>query len=312
MDGPRSLIWDQSENRLHVQKALLVEVLGGGGSRHERIALRALQGRPASRSRGRAPGTLDARARPPTARRRGSPPIGPAARRHRRRPGQARARPTRRWRRTTAALDRAPEDEGALRGRAELLAATGVAPRRPTTLDRLAGVLERAGRTADACDVARRALELAESRGRRQLVGRWSSVSASRGDRPSRKPWTCPRRPGGRSCRSSRSSRSAAAAAAPRGRASRPLRRSRSCRRPDPLARAGVRCRVRRRRSSTKPATGRGGRGGPSSGWPVPRRHRCLLSGPGHRARPTRASISRWRSCTSIAAGGRSPPRSCC
>jgi ornithine carbamoyltransferase len=29
MDGPRSLIWDQSENRLHVQKALLVELLGG-------------------------------------------------------------------------------------------------------------------------------------------------------------------------------------------------------------------------------------------------------------------------------------------
>jgi ornithine carbamoyltransferase len=29
MDGPRTLIWDQSENRLHVQKALLVEVLGG-------------------------------------------------------------------------------------------------------------------------------------------------------------------------------------------------------------------------------------------------------------------------------------------
>ena len=27
MDGPRSSIWDQSENRLHVQKALLVEVL---------------------------------------------------------------------------------------------------------------------------------------------------------------------------------------------------------------------------------------------------------------------------------------------
>jgi ornithine carbamoyltransferase len=29
MDGPRSIIWDQSENRLHVQKALLVEVLAG-------------------------------------------------------------------------------------------------------------------------------------------------------------------------------------------------------------------------------------------------------------------------------------------
>jgi ornithine carbamoyltransferase len=29
MDGPRSIIWEQSENRLHIQKALLVEVLGG-------------------------------------------------------------------------------------------------------------------------------------------------------------------------------------------------------------------------------------------------------------------------------------------
>jgi ornithine carbamoyltransferase len=29
MDGPRSIIWDQSENRLHVQKALLAEVIGG-------------------------------------------------------------------------------------------------------------------------------------------------------------------------------------------------------------------------------------------------------------------------------------------
>jgi ornithine carbamoyltransferase len=29
MDGPRSLIWDQSENRLHVQKGLLFELLGG-------------------------------------------------------------------------------------------------------------------------------------------------------------------------------------------------------------------------------------------------------------------------------------------
>jgi ornithine carbamoyltransferase len=29
MDGPRSIIFDQSENRLHVQKALLVELIGG-------------------------------------------------------------------------------------------------------------------------------------------------------------------------------------------------------------------------------------------------------------------------------------------
>jgi ornithine carbamoyltransferase len=32
MDGPRSLILDQSENRLHVQKALLVELLGDGAA----------------------------------------------------------------------------------------------------------------------------------------------------------------------------------------------------------------------------------------------------------------------------------------
>jgi ornithine carbamoyltransferase len=31
MDGPQSLIFDQSENRLHVQKALLVELLGSAG-----------------------------------------------------------------------------------------------------------------------------------------------------------------------------------------------------------------------------------------------------------------------------------------
>ena len=29
MDGPQSLIFEQSENRLHVQKALLVELIGG-------------------------------------------------------------------------------------------------------------------------------------------------------------------------------------------------------------------------------------------------------------------------------------------
>jgi tetratricopeptide (TPR) repeat protein len=68
------------------------------------------------------------------------------------------------------ALDRVPDDEGALRGRADLLAAEGRAAEAATTLDRLAGALERAGRLADACDVARRALELAESRGRRRLV----------------------------------------------------------------------------------------------------------------------------------------------
>jgi tetratricopeptide (TPR) repeat protein len=38
------------------------------------------------------------------------------------------------------------------------------------TLDRLAAILERDGRLSDACDVARGALELAESRGRRRQV----------------------------------------------------------------------------------------------------------------------------------------------
>lgn len=68
------------------------------------------------------------------------------------------------------ALDHAPEDEGALLGRADLLATEGRPAEAAASLDRLAGVLDRAGRVASACDVARRALELAESRGRRRLV----------------------------------------------------------------------------------------------------------------------------------------------
>lgn len=69
-----------------------------------------------------------------------------------------------------AALDRAPDDEGALRGYAELLETKGRPAEAATTYDRLAVVLDRSGRLAAACDVARRALELAESRGRRRLV----------------------------------------------------------------------------------------------------------------------------------------------
>ena len=67
-----------------------------------------------------------------------------------------------------AALGRAPGDEAALRGRAEIQAETGRRAEAAVTLDRLAAVLEAQGRLADACDVARRALELAESRGRRR------------------------------------------------------------------------------------------------------------------------------------------------
>jgi tetratricopeptide (TPR) repeat protein len=67
-----------------------------------------------------------------------------------------------------AALGRAPGDEAALRGRADIQAAAGRRAEAAVTLDRLAAVLEGQGRLADACDVARRALELAESRGRRK------------------------------------------------------------------------------------------------------------------------------------------------
>jgi tetratricopeptide (TPR) repeat protein len=67
-----------------------------------------------------------------------------------------------------AALDRAPADEAAMRGRAEVLAAAGRRAEAADTLDRLAAILERDSRLADAADVARRALELAESRGRRR------------------------------------------------------------------------------------------------------------------------------------------------
>lgn len=69
-----------------------------------------------------------------------------------------------------AALGRAPNDEGALRGRADIEAETGRRADAAATLDRLAAVLESQGRLADACDIARRALELAESRGRRRGV----------------------------------------------------------------------------------------------------------------------------------------------
>jgi tetratricopeptide (TPR) repeat protein len=68
------------------------------------------------------------------------------------------------------ALDRAPTDEGAMHGRADVLAALGRRAEAAETLDRLASILERDGRLADACDVARSALELAESRGRRRQV----------------------------------------------------------------------------------------------------------------------------------------------
>lgn len=69
-----------------------------------------------------------------------------------------------------AALDRAPDDEAALRGRADVLAAVGRRADAADMLDRLAAVMERDGRLADACDAAREALDLAEARGRRRQL----------------------------------------------------------------------------------------------------------------------------------------------
>jgi tetratricopeptide (TPR) repeat protein len=70
------------------------------------------------------------------------------------------------------ALDRAPRDEAALIGRVEVLVTLGRRVDAADGLDLLAEIQESAGRTAEACDTARRALELAESRARRRLVGR--------------------------------------------------------------------------------------------------------------------------------------------
>ena len=79
------------------------------------------------------------------------------------------------------ALDRAPTDEGAMNGRADVLSALGRRAEAAETLDRLAAILEGDGRLPAACDVARRALELAESRGRRRqvesLVGRLEATA---------------------------------------------------------------------------------------------------------------------------------------
>ncbi|HEY0443644.1 MAG TPA: hypothetical protein VGC90_05420 [Candidatus Limnocylindrales bacterium] len=70
------------------------------------------------------------------------------------------------------ALDRAPRDESALAGRAEVLAGLGRRVDAADALDLLSEAQEAAGRFPDACDSARRALELAESRPRRRHVER--------------------------------------------------------------------------------------------------------------------------------------------
>ncbi len=80
-----------------------------------------------------------------------------------------------------SALARAPRDEGSLRGRAELHADAGRRTDAALDYEALAEVLEVAGRLTDACDAARRALELAESRSRRREMERLSAQLRERG-----------------------------------------------------------------------------------------------------------------------------------
>ena len=82
------------------------------------------------------------------------------------------------------ALALGPRDESALRGIAEALSRSGRRTEAAAALDRLGEVLDGAGRLADATDAARRALELAESRARRQQVETFAGRlrAASSGD----------------------------------------------------------------------------------------------------------------------------------
>jgi tetratricopeptide (TPR) repeat protein len=66
------------------------------------------------------------------------------------------------------ALRLAPRDEAGLAGRADALITAGRPAEAAGVLDLLADTQETAGRLPDACDTARRALELAESRARRR------------------------------------------------------------------------------------------------------------------------------------------------
>lgn len=77
------------------------------------------------------------------------------------------------------ALERAPGDETALSGRAEVLAVEGRRVEAAETLATLAETLERAGRLPEAVDAARRSLETAESKSRRRLVERLANGLAA-------------------------------------------------------------------------------------------------------------------------------------
>ena len=68
------------------------------------------------------------------------------------------------------ALERAPTDEAALRGRVDALTRLGDRVHAAETLDRLAAVVDAAGRRGDALDLIGDALDLAEARARRAAL----------------------------------------------------------------------------------------------------------------------------------------------
>ena len=228
MDGPRSLIWDQSENRLHVQKALLVELLGGrrigmSDDLYERYkdALRrghvaALRGRLDAAAAAYREAARD-RARPGAAVRRARRRAGPARSDRRGAGGLRGARST--AHRPTRARCRA--------GRTCWPRSAG-APRRPTPSTAWPPILEREGRLADACDVAR----AGPRAGRVARPAPARSRASSRGcGRPLRATPRPPRRSSARSACSSRCPASSPAGPAvatadrPRPRRRRPARR---------------------------------------------------------------------------------------
>jgi tetratricopeptide (TPR) repeat protein len=78
------------------------------------------------------------------------------------------------------ALQRAPDDEAALRGRADALTRLGDRVEVADTLDRLAAVVDAAGRRGEALDLIGSALDLAEGRSRRATLQ--AMVEATDGD----------------------------------------------------------------------------------------------------------------------------------
>ena len=79
------------------------------------------------------------------------------------------------------ALERAPSDEPAVRGRIDALVALGRRTEAAETLDRLSAELDAQGRLAEACDAAVEALVLAESRDRRGDVEAYAKRLRSEG-----------------------------------------------------------------------------------------------------------------------------------